>query len=215
MKLEDFRARLDRPYLFHLHTRYTDGHLDAEDYFRFAGEHGIETIVFTEHVRRELRYDFSAFVAEIRAVAERYPGIMPVIGAEAKILPEGDLDIDESTLAQIDVLCFACHGFPDDHDLYFRSFRKLLSDECWKEKIRVFVHPGRYFQKRHVEDPELWRGLEELLEWGMENGVIIEDNRRENLPRHPEKIPSAWKITGYDMHHPRDLEKWLNAERNG
>ncbi|OFZ65109.1 MAG: hypothetical protein A3D92_18360 [Bacteroidetes bacterium RIFCSPHIGHO2_02_FULL_44_7] len=215
MKLEEFRKLLEKPYLFHLHTRYTDGHLEVEDYFCFAQEHGVETIFFTEHVRRELKYDFSAFAAEIRVVATRYPGIRGVVGAEAKILPGGDLDIHSNTFDEIDVLCFACHGFPDDDVLYFDSFRKLLGDERWKSKIRVFVHPGRYLKKRHIEDAERWDKLEELLAFGMENGVFIEDNRREYLPKHPEKIPGASKVIGYDIHQPRDLERWLSEQGNG
>lgn len=215
MKLEEFRKLLEKPYLFHLHTRYTDGHLDVDDYFRFAKEHGVETIFFTEHVRRELKYDFSAFSSEIRAVEARYPGIRGIVGAEAKILPGGDLDINAKTFDEIELLCFACHGFPDDNTLYFESFHTLLSDERWKSKIRVFVHPGRYFKKRHIEDEQSWNSLEEMLEFGVGNGVFIEDNRREHLPKHPERIPDDFRIIGYDIHQPRDLERWLSEQGNG
>lgn len=213
MKSDEFRKLLEEPYLFHLHTRYTDGQLDAIDYFRFAKEHGVKTLVFTEHVRRDLKYDFSAFVSEIRTIALDYPEVKAVIGAEAKILPEGELDISEETLKQIDVLCFACHGFPDDNALYLRSFRNLLTSGEWKDKIRVFVHPGRYLKRRRIEDPEMWNALNELLLLGADNSVFIEENKRENLPPEIQVVPEEWRIVGYDIHHESGLENWLKGEK--
>lgn len=215
MKREDFRELLAKPYLFHLHTRYTDGHLDVVDYFRFAKENDIKTIIFTEHVRRELKYDFTAFVDEIVATSELFPEIRGLIGAEAKLLPGGGLDIDKATADLLDVLCFACHGFPDDHELYFKSFEQLLTDDQWKNKIRVFVHPGRYLKKRQVTESAYWDRLHDLLLLGIENGVFIEDNKSEMLPPSIHLLPDEHKIVGYDIHHQKGLENWLKGEVNG
>jgi len=215
MKQEDFRDYIKEPYLFHLHTRYTDGKLDAIDYFNFANENGVRTIVFTEHVRRDLKYDFSAFVSEIRRVEKEFPGIKAIIGAEAKLLPGGELDINQDTNDQIVVLCFACHGFPDDHELYFESFATLFRDDKWKDKIRVFVHPGRYLKKRHVVDGEIWKRLDGLIEIAVENGVFIEENKREMLPPSIDIVPEEWRIVGYDIHHESGLENWRMGENNG
>lgn len=210
MKQEEFSSLLQQPYLFHLHTNYTDGQLEVEDYFRFARTHGVKTIFFTEHVRKDLKYDFHAFVDDIKAVEAKYEGIRGVIAAEAKILPEGDLDISQAVFDTIDVLCFACHGFPDDFDLYYRSFQRLLSDEKWKQKVRVFVHPGRYLKKRHIQEDIYWNKLNELLLLGASNGVYIEDNKREMLPPDISIIPSDLQIVGFDIHNFNGLEKWLN-----
>lgn len=212
MKQEEFRSITVERYLFHLHTRYTDGHLDAIDYFKFAEENNIKSIFFTEHVRRELRYSFEDFISEIRSVEAGFPGIKGFIGAEAKLLPGGGLDIDASTFELLDVLCFACHGFPDDIELYFESFRKLFADEQWKSKVRVFVHPGRYLLKRDWLTEENKARLEELLLFAVENGVIIEDNKRENLPPNINAIPLNMRVIGYDIHHAKGLEHWLSEQ---
>jgi putative hydrolase len=215
MRPEEFRKCLEKPYLFHLHTRYTDGKLDVAEYFEFARKHGVSTIFFTEHVRKELKYSFPDFVAEIRTLQEQFPGIAGYIGAEAKVLPGGDLDIDRDTFEQLDVLCFACHGFPDDIELYFSSFQTLFSDERWKSKTRIFVHPGRYLKKRDWMTEENKRRLHDLLEFAMEHGVLIEENKREHLPPTIEEIPRENRVVGYDIHHQEGLSRWLLGENGG
>lgn len=215
MKQEDFRKLLEERYLFHLHTVITDGKLQIRDYFEFAKENGVKTIFFTEHVRKELRYDFGAFVQDIRNTEREYDGIRAVISAEAKLLPGGGLDISDDTFAHLDVLCFACHGFPDDHELYFDSFRKLFADPKWKTVPRVFVHPGRYLRKRDVTDEATWARLEEMLLFAVENGVTIEENKREMLPPRISIIPEDMRIVGYDIHEAGGLERWKTGELNG
>lgn len=211
MKPEEFKALLGDRYLFHLHTRYTDGKLDAVDYFRFAAEHQVKSIFFTEHVRKELKYSFEEFVSEIRETEKKFPGISGYIGAEAKVLPGGDLDIDQKTFEQLDVLCFACHGFPDDVELYFESFRQLFSDDRWKSVPRVFVHPGRYLKKRDWLTENNTMRLHQLLEFAMEEGIFIEDNKREHLPPTIDKIPVSMQVVGYDIHHQVGLDNWLKG----
>lgn len=211
MRQEEFDQLLANRYLFHLHTRYTDGKLDVADYFEFARKHEVKTIFFTEHVRKELKYDFRAFVAEIKETELQFPGIRGVISAEAKVLPGGDLDIDQDTFGQLEVLCFACHGFPDDIALYFESFQQLFSDERWKSIPRVFVHPGRFFKKRGWLNEENSERLHELLEFAMSHGIRIEDNKREHLPPTIDRIPLPMQIIGYDIHHQEGLERWLKG----
>jgi putative hydrolase len=211
MRQEEFRKLLEQPYLFHLHTSITDGRLEIRDYFGFAKENGVKSIFFTEHVRRELKYDFREFAAAIRETAGEFEGIRGFVGAEAKLLPGGGLDISRDTFDQLDVLCFACHGFPDDHELYFDSFRKLFSDPQWKDVARTFVHPGRYLKKRQVTDPALWERLDELLLFAVGEGVNIEDNKREMLPPDITVVPEDFRITGYDIHERSGLEKWKSA----
>jgi putative hydrolase len=214
MRQEEFRKRLEQPYLFHLHTVITDGKLNIRDYFEFAQKNGIKTIFFTEHVRRELEYDFREFSAAIRQTAGEYEEIRGVVGAEAKLLPGGGLDISRVTYAQLEVLCFACHGFPDDHELYFDSFSKLFSDPQWKDVARIFVHPGRYLRKRQVTDQKLWERLNELLLFAVSEGVNIEENKREMLPPDITIVPENVRVTGFDIHERTGLEKWKNSELN-
>lgn len=207
--MKAFSEYLSERYLFHLHTYYTDGKLSVEDHFRFCDENGVKTLMFTEHVRKELKYSFSDFVSEIKECAKKYPVVNYLVGAEAKVLPGGGLDIPEEILNDISLIAFACHGFPDDVNLWFDSFSKLFEDERWKNHYRVYVHPGRFLQKRNWLEEHIPL-LENLIQKAIAQGVYAEQNKREMLPPTSIILPAAQKIIGFDIHRKEDFEKVLN-----
>ena len=208
LSLKAFNDYLSDRYLFHLHTFYTDGKLSVEDHFRFCTENGVKTLMFTEHVRKELKYSFRDFVAEIKACGKKYSEVNYLIGAEAKILPGGGLDIPEEILNDISLIAFACHGFPDNTNLWFDSFSKLFEDKRWKNYYRVYVHPGRFLQKRNwLEDHTPL--LEKLIQKAISEGVYVEQNKREMLPPASIILPSDKSIVGFDIHRKEDFEKVL------
>ncbi len=206
--MKAFSDYLSERYLFHLHTFYTDGKVSVEDHFRFCAENRVKTLIFTEHVRKELKYSFKDFVAEIKDCSKKYPDVNYLIGAEAKVLPGGGLDIPEEILNDISLIAFACHGFPDDVNLWFNSFSKLFEDERWKKYYRVYVHPGRFLQKRNwlVEHTQL---LEKLINKAISEGVYVEQNKREMLPPSAFILPVSQSIVGFDIHRQEDYEKVL------
>lgn len=164
--------------------------------------------MFTEHVRKELKYSFADFVSEIKETGKKYPDVNYVIGAEAKVLPDGGLDISEEILNDISLIAFACHGFPDDVNLWFDSFSKLFEDTRWKNHYRVFVHPGRFLLKRNWL--ELHTSLlEKLIEKAIAEDVYIEQNKREILPPASIILPPDKCIVGFDIHRKEDFEKVL------
>lgn len=127
--LEEFKELIsNRNYIFHLHTNYTDGLNSVYDYFIYAFEQNIDLIIFTEHVRKDLRYNFYDLINEIKCQEKRFKKIKSLIGCEAKLLPGGYLDIPENILALIDLVCFACHSFPYNVDQYYFSFKNLFTD---------------------------------------------------------------------------------------
>jgi len=193
--LEEFRKLLSESYLFHLHTNYTDGELTCEDYFKFAFDNNIKALIFTEHVRKKLDYNFDSFVDEIKTSATKYPNVNYKIGVEAKIIPGGDLDINESILKDVEIICFACHSFPVDINLYFNSFKKLFKNKKWKKFIRVWVHPRRFLEKNNL----LKNNLElffNLIDIAKEESIFIEQNI--NNPEH-------YYIKGFDIHTKKQL----------
>ncbi len=165
--------------------------------------------MFTEHVRRELKYSFADFVSEINECGKKYADVDFLIGAEAKVLPGGGLDIPENILDDISLIAFACHGFPDDAELWFNSFSKLFEAERWKKKHRVFVHPGRFLLKRNWLEQHTGL-LEKLINKAISECVYIEQNMREMLPPPSIVLPSDKSITGFDIHRSEDYEKVLN-----
>ena len=194
-------------YLFHLHTNYTDGLNSIEDYFRYASKNKFETIVFTEHVRRKISYNFDDYLSEIRRIETKFENVNTIVGVESKIFPDGSIDIPESILPMIDLLCFACHSFPDDITLYEEAFKEVFVDAKWKSFIRVWVHPGRYLQRIGLtkHNTDIFHGL---LNTAVGEGVFIENNLKQVvlLRNIIESIPSESLVVGHDAHSVSELE---------
>ena len=194
-------------YLFHLHTNYTDGLNSIEDYFRYASKNKFETIVFTEHVRKKISYNFEDYFSEIRRTETKFENVNAIVGVESKIFPDGSIDIPESILPMIDLLCFACHSFPDDITLYEEAFKEVFVDAKWKSFIRVWVHPGRYLQRIGLtkHNTDIFHGL---LNTAVGEGVFIENNLKQVvlLRNIIESIPSESLVVGHDAHSVSELE---------
>ncbi|MBT6049141.1 MAG: PHP domain-containing protein [Candidatus Scalindua sp.] len=194
-------------YLFHLHTNYTDGLNSIEDYFRYASKNKFETIVFTEHVRKKISYNFEDYFSEIRRTETKFENVNAIVGVESKIFPDGSIDIPDSILPMIDLLCFACHSFPDDITLYEEAFKEVFVDAKWKSFIRVWVHPGRYLQRIGLtkHNTDIFHGL---LNTAVDEGVYIENNLKQVvlLRNIIESIPSESLVVGHDAHSVSELE---------
>ena len=206
--LEEFKDLLsDNSYLFHLHTDYTDGLNNIEDYFCHASKRGFKTIVFTEHVREKMTYNFDDFYNEIKRIEKNFETVTAFVGVESKIFPDGSIDIPDSILPMIDLLCFACHSFPDDITLYEEAFKEVFVDAKWKSFIRVWVHPGRYLQRIGLtkHNTDIFHGL---LNTAVGEGVFIENNLKQVvlLRNIIESIPSESLVVGHDAHSVSELE---------
>lgn len=202
-----FKAVIRGRCIAHLHTSYTDGHSTVDDYCRWASLHGFETVVFGEHVRRVPSYDVEAFLGEIDTAREQHPSLNIVSGFEAKLLPGGELDIAPDIAARVQVLYFACHGFPGDEAAYAASFSALFRDTAWKQAVRIWAHPGLYYRKLG-RNPSLEKKLRELITAALGEGVFLERNLRYGLL--PEDVIAALDkervITGADAHSLDDLD---------
>ena len=206
--LEEFKDLLsDNNYLFHLHTDYTDGLNNIEDYFCYASKNKFKTIVFTEHVRKKMTYNFDDFYNEIKRIEKNFETVTAFVGVESKILPNGSLDIPDSILPKIDILCLACHSFPDDINLYAEAFKKVFVDTKWKPFLRVWVHPGRFIQRiglsRHNIDI-----FQSLINTALDEGVFIEDNIKQKLLLRNiiDNTPSETLVVGHDAHSVSELD---------
>ncbi len=199
---EDFKSiAANGKYLFHFHTDYTDGSSKVEDYFEYASLRKYEAIIFTEHVRKHISYNFDDFLQEIQAVKRRFPDIKTFVGVEAKVLPGGGLDISAEILSRIQVICFACHSFPKDVELYRESLKMLFADEKWSRYIRVWVHPGRFLKRQELLDSSV-ETIMDLTAFAERQEIYIEKNIREGLPPGIvlHNISSERILTGYDAH---------------
>ncbi len=215
-KEQEFNAVLLKgKYLFHVHTNYADGSSTVSDYFEYASRHQYESIIFTEHVRQDISYDFDNFLHDIKTAGSQFPKIKSIIGAEAKILPDGDVDVPSKILSKIRVLCFACHSFPKDIDLYESSLKNAFADKRWKKFIRIWVHPGRFLKRNGCLEDNTGM-LADLIDLAVRENIFIEKNLRDDLPPASllENIPDERIVTGYDAHSAMKLPKGLPCDRD-
>lgn len=160
---------------WHIHTSYSDGKNTVHDYCMKASELDIPLIAFTEHVRRKLDYDFSQYLEDIDKAREEFDLII-LSGCEAKILPDGSLDVEEEILKQVDYPIFAFHSFPMDLAQYIESLKSVLINPY----INTWAHPGLFLRKHGLDLSD--QDLCEIFRLLKTNNVLLEINRRYNVP---------------------------------
>lgn len=164
----------------HMHTHETDGTNSIREMAEAALARGLQYIAITDHSknlaltngmddRRAL-----AHVARIREVdrefSERHEGFRILAGIEVDILADGALDLDDSTLAEMDVVVASVHSrfdMPAD-EMTARVVRALENPHT-----RILGHPtGRKLLKR---DPYAIH-IDAVLKRAAALGVAVEHN---------------------------------------
>jgi DNA polymerase (family 10)/putative hydrolase len=164
---------------WHVHTDYTDGRSSVDDYCRRAERAGPDLLCFSEHVRRELDYDFDAFRRDVERARERYPDLTLLLGCEAKALDsEGTLDVSDAVLSQVDVVTGVFHSFPEvDVAGYVEAARALVANPA----VDVYGHPTLLPTRRGLDlTPDDWA---QVVATAVEHDTAIEVNSRYDLPR--------------------------------
>ena len=209
MRSEVFRGR----YLFHFHTAATDGRPSVADYFRHAEARGFERLVFLEHIRRRPGYDVPAYRREVEACA-RASGLAAFVGFEAKLLPDGELDIAPEHAALADVIGVAEHGFPPDLGVLRAAFATAATAYRgrYPDKEIVWVHPGAWFKKqgRLEECRDVYLAM---IAEAQRLGLRVERNLRHGLiPRGLVGAVAPDRLTlGVDAHDLDDIDRALGS----
>jgi len=160
---------------WHIHTRYTDGHNTIEEYCQKATDLGVPLIAFTEHVRRDLDYDFNAFLADIEEARDTFDLII-LSGCEAGILPGGGLNVPEWILREVDYPIVSFHAFPCDIKLYIHS---LIA--CFRSAhVNTWAHPGAFLNRFNLAlmESEIVAILKEMAK----RDIALESNRKYAVP---------------------------------
>jgi hypothetical protein len=196
-----------RRYLFHVHTSYTDGDFTPAQYVDFAKKAGTSTVVFLEHTRREPSYDVERFSAEVEHA--RCESVQTLLGFEAKLFPDGTLDINDDWVNRAAVIGMAEHAFPNDPGLLRDAVLNVIETYLprWPRVTFVWVHPGLCYREHHLDEDE---DFLRMLTKASEAGVLIEQNLRYGLPTSATaaKLPTSSLVTGVDAHSLADLEDW-------
>ncbi len=150
----------------HCHTTASDGTASIEEMAEAARAAGYEYLAITDH-----SYDVpvvSHQVAQIRAA--RVEGIELLAGAEVNILPDGSLDYDDESLAQLDWAIASVHT----------AFR-MSAEEMTERIVKAIEHPlvdaighlsGRKIERR----PAYEFDVDRVIEAAARTGTILEIN---------------------------------------
>ena len=170
VELSDLRADL------HMHTTRTDGRDSIDDMVEGAIARGYEYMAITEHSKAiAMAFGFDAArvrqsVAEIEAARKRHPDIRILHGLEVDILADGELDLDDETLALLDWVIVSIHSrFEQSPEVATRRALRAVSHPL----VHAFGHPtGRAIGSR---DPSPF-DVERVSEAAAANGVAMEVN---------------------------------------
>ena len=161
----------------HMHTTETDGANTIREMAEAAVARGLKYIAITDHSKNLAMTNGMddkralAHIKRIREVDAQMQGRIRVLpGIEVDILAEGQLDLDDSTLAQMDIVVASVHSRFDQpiDQMTDRILRALENPHT-----RILGHPtGRKVLKR---DPYALH-LDKILKRAAELGVAVEHN---------------------------------------
>lgn len=168
VELGDLRGDLQ------MHTSATDGRSTLEEMVEAAHSLGREYIAITDHTRalRVTRgLDRKGFLAQRRAIEKiNERGGRPVVlwGAEVDVLEDGSLDLDEATLAELDLVIVAVHTS-------LTMPRARMTDRILRAlhhpRVHVLGHPTeRLIGKR----APIAFDVERVITAAVETGVLLE-----------------------------------------
>lgn len=158
---------------FHVHTSYNDHSaldLNVESAVQYAEAIGLETLAFTEHVRRESSW-IDNYVNEIERINMK--SVLKIItGFEAKILKDGSIDCDPKYSNNYFVIA-SFHTIYGNKEIWMNAIKNAIQNP----DVDVIGHlaPEPTFRLNNEELLELC----ELLKY---HGKIVELNAKYKRP---------------------------------
>lgn len=170
VELTDVRGDLQ------MHTTESDGRDTLDAMARAAEALGYEYIAVTDHspalrmVRGLDRAGFRRQMKRIDRLNGRLKTLTVLKGAEVDILPDGALDLDDETLAALDVVVVSVHS---KLDLPERQQTQRVLKALAHPAVDILGHPtGRLLGRR----PAMRLDLDRVLQAAKDRGVIVEVN---------------------------------------
>lgn len=203
IELDDIRGDL------HMHTRESDGRGTLEEMARTARELGYEYIVITDHSKALAMANgldekrAIAFAEMVRGIEVEEFGLKVYSGIECDILKDGQMDLDDEALEQLDFVVGSVHSHMN---LDEGAMTERLLAALENPFVKVVGHPtGRVLLQRDAYG----YAFEKIAARAAEKGVAMEINASpERLDLHAQLIRAA-KAKGVrftistDAHHPR------------
>lgn len=190
---------------WHVHTSFTDGKNTIIEMCKQAKKNGLKLIAFTEHVRKNLTYDFSEFCNEIETARKKFPKLHILIGCEAKVINErGELDISKQEVERCDLLLASFHGFPSkEKPVLWKALKNMIKNP----NVDIWSHPSTFFERCCLTEKE----IKEIVNLCIKHKVLIENNinHQYKMPRFIEFVKKigAKTVTSSDAHSVKELRK--------
>jgi DNA polymerase (family X) len=197
----------------HMHTTETDGKNSIEEMATAARERGYEYMAITDHSKNlafangldDKRAE--AHIKRIWAVGKRMEGIKVLAGIEVDILENGDLDLSDSVLEQMDIVIASVHS-------HFQQEPAKMTDRLLKaisnKNVSAIGHPtGRLLLRRDAYAYDMGA----VLKAAAKNKVAMELNaypdRLDLCDRHLRQAKEAGVkvLIDTDAHHTSHMEK--------
>ena len=195
----------------HMHTTETDGRATLEEMAEAARERGYEYIAITDHSKSLAMTNgldekrAVEFARRVRDINRTGMGIRVFSGLECDILKDGEMDLANDALAELDLVIGSVHSHMNQESGEMTD-RLLRALEC--PHLRILGHPtGRILLHR---DPYPF-DFERVSTEAVRRGVWLEINASpERLDLHGTLIRTARakgaKFTiSTDAHHPKHL----------
>jgi DNA polymerase (family 10) len=160
----------------HMHTVETDGKCTIDEMAAAAKERGYKYIAITDH-SKNLAFangldDKRAeqHIARIRTANEQTDGITIMAGIEVDILTDGELDLSDSVLEQMDVVVASVHSaFNQEAQQMTNRLLRALSNK----NVSILGHPtGRLLLRRDAYPFD----MDAVLKAALKNKVAMELN---------------------------------------
>jgi HisJ family histidinol phosphate phosphatase len=227
MELRSFSIDADFvPVDYHMHTTFSDGDDEIQDYVKKAVDMGLEEIAITDHVWRSSDW-IDKYVKDIKEIRDEHDDLKVHAGLEAKVIDtDGTVDVTDEDAEKVDFVMGVVHRYrpraPEPHDdsLNFdgpeaaEEERDLTLALLENPKVDIVGHPSRTYYKFHYgedtsEFPEEY--IKDMIEKSKEVGKPLEYNAR--LPhRIREKLLDMYLSSGIsftvgsDSHNTERLE---------
>src|SRR5947208_355665 len=197
----------------HMHTVETDGKCTIEEMAGAARERGYKYMAITDH-SKNLAFangldDQRAeeHIKRIRKANQQMEGITIFAGIEVDILAEGDLDLSDSVLEQMDLVIASVHShFQQDHAQMTDRFLRVVSNP----NVSIIGHPtGRILLRREGYSFD----CEKVFAAAARAGIALEHNaypdRLDLRDQHLRlaKSKGVKFVINTDSHHTSHLEK--------
>jgi DNA polymerase (family 10) len=170
IELSDIRGDLQ------VHTNATDGVHELAEMVEAARRRGYEYVAITDHTKAVRvagglgRGDFHRQFKAIERLQKKCSGITILKGAEVDILENGELDLDEATLGELDVVIVAVHS---KFNLSRAAMTRRIIRALRHPHVQILAHPtGRLIGTREPYQAD----FDQIVKAAGDHGVALEIN---------------------------------------